>query len=144
MAGLVAPPTPHHTPGASGPPCHDQPPRPTAAGRYDPELYSRYSAPTRRNLSRVNEEALDLDLVEALVVHVDERCGPGAVLVFLPGADLGCRVSGFLFWLVSGFEDPETLNSEEALDLDLVEALVVHIDERCGPGAVLVFLPGAN
>ena len=39
----------------------------------------------RRNLARVNEERVDMDLIEALVAHLDEHEGEGAFLVFLPG-----------------------------------------------------------
>lgn len=54
--------------------------------RYDPELYRDYGEDTRRNLARVAEAAVDLDLVEASVLHIDASYGEGAVLVFLPGA----------------------------------------------------------
>ncbi len=40
----------------------------------------------RRNLARVNEEAIDFDLLEELLAHVhDDPQHDGAVLVFLPG-----------------------------------------------------------
>ena len=54
--------------------------------RYDPELYRGYGEGTRRNLARVAEAAVDLELVEASVLHIDASYGEGAVLVFLPGA----------------------------------------------------------
>jgi hypothetical protein len=45
----------------------------------------------RRNLGRVNEEAIDFDLLEHLVAHIDDTQPPGAILVFLPGAcDVRC------------------------------------------------------
>jgi hypothetical protein len=34
---------------------------------YDHELYGAYSDRTRRNLGRLNEEVLDLDLIEELI-----------------------------------------------------------------------------
>ena len=43
------------------------------------------SATTRRNLRRVDEERLDLDLAEDLVGAIDSTQGEGAILVFLPG-----------------------------------------------------------
>lgn len=54
--------------------------------RYNPELYEGYSEGTRRNLARLAEAAVDLELVEAAVLHVDATHGEGAILVFLPGA----------------------------------------------------------
>lgn len=33
---------------------------------------------------RLNEDVIDYDLLEDLVCHVDETCGEGAILVFLP------------------------------------------------------------
>lgn len=53
--------------------------------RYDPTLYSDYSASTRANLKRVAEAAVDLELCEAVVLHIDATAGPGAILLFLPG-----------------------------------------------------------
>ena len=47
----------------------------------EPEALSQ----PNRNLSRLNEDVLDLDLVEAAVRHVDEASPDGAMLVFLPG-----------------------------------------------------------
>jgi len=52
-----------------------------------------------RNLSRLDESVLDLDLVEAAVRHVDTTSPEGAILVFLPGAAalgaaLGAREGG--------------------------------------------------
>lgn len=52
---------------------------------YDPEFYSRYSDATRRNLSRLDEDVLDLDLVEEVVRYIDVSCEEGAILVFMPG-----------------------------------------------------------
>jgi hypothetical protein len=39
----------------------------------------------RRNLRRLDEDVLDVDLLEALVLHIHESQPPGAILVFLPG-----------------------------------------------------------
>ena len=33
---------------------------------------------------RVNEDVIDYDLLEDLICHVDETCGEGSILVFLP------------------------------------------------------------
>ncbi|KAL6770572.1 hypothetical protein ACKKBF_B31790 [Auxenochlorella protothecoides x Auxenochlorella symbiontica] len=52
---------------------------------YHPGLYGHLSPVTIRNLKRVDEEALDLDLAEALVEHIAEKGAAGAILVFLPG-----------------------------------------------------------
>jgi len=52
---------------------------------YDPELYPDCSAGTRRNLARVDETRIDLDLLEVVVEHIDASHADGAVLVFLPG-----------------------------------------------------------
>ncbi|RMZ57361.1 hypothetical protein APUTEX25_004195 [Auxenochlorella protothecoides] len=52
---------------------------------YHPGLYGHLSPVTIRNLKRVDEEALDLDLAEALVEHIAEKGTAGAILVFLPG-----------------------------------------------------------
>ncbi len=52
---------------------------------YDPELYADCGAGTRRNLARVDETRIDLDLLEVVVEHIDAAHPDGAVLVFLPG-----------------------------------------------------------
>ncbi|KAJ4717401.1 putative ATP-dependent RNA helicase [Melia azedarach] len=52
---------------------------------YIPSNYQSYSEQTRQNLKRLNEDVIDYDLLEDLVCHVDETCGEGAILVFLPG-----------------------------------------------------------
>ncbi|KAL9451593.1 hypothetical protein AB3S75_013205 [Citrus x aurantiifolia] len=52
---------------------------------YDPSDYGSYSEQTQQNLKRLNEDVIDYDLLEDLVCHVDETCGEGAILVFLPG-----------------------------------------------------------
>ncbi|OAY64742.1 ATP-dependent RNA helicase Dhx29 [Ananas comosus] len=52
---------------------------------YIPELYNSYSERTRQNLKRLNEDAIDFDLLEDLICYIDENCPPGAILVFLPG-----------------------------------------------------------
>ena len=56
---------------------------------YDPDLYSEYSPAVRRNLRRVNEDRIDMELIEALVTHIDESEPEGAILVFLPGTMMG-------------------------------------------------------
>lgn len=45
----------------------------------------RYSATTVRNISRVNEERIDMDLVEHVVLHIHNTQDAGAILVFVPG-----------------------------------------------------------
>ncbi|KAG1663311.1 hypothetical protein FOA52_006270 [Chlamydomonas sp. UWO 241] len=52
---------------------------------YDPDLYSHLGPAARRSLARVNEEVLDMDMLEALVVNIDETEPEGSILVFLPG-----------------------------------------------------------
>ncbi|XP_065871411.1 DExH-box ATP-dependent RNA helicase DExH7, chloroplastic [Euphorbia lathyris] len=47
--------------------------------------YQSYSEQTQQNLKRLNEDVIDYDLLEDLICHVDETCGEGAILVFLPG-----------------------------------------------------------
>ncbi|CAN0878558.1 DExH-box ATP-dependent RNA helicase DExH7, chloroplastic [Linum grandiflorum] len=47
--------------------------------------YDSYSEQTRKNLKRLNEDAIDYELLEDLVCHVDETFDEGAILVFLPG-----------------------------------------------------------
>lgn len=54
--------------------------------RYDADAYAAYSATTRQNLARLAEAAIDYELLEAVVLHIDECHPEGAVLVFLPGA----------------------------------------------------------
>jgi len=48
------------------------------------------SQTTRRNLARVNEDAIDFELLEELIIFIDDSLGEesGAILVFLPGACL--------------------------------------------------------
>jgi hypothetical protein len=55
---------------------------------YDAEIYQQFSAATRRNLARVDENRIDYDLLEALMAHIDAEHGEGAILVFLPGVSL--------------------------------------------------------
>ena len=59
---------------------------------YIPSLYSEYSTSCRRNLGRVDEARIDLDMMEALVEYCVEKGGAegeeGAILVFLPGANV--------------------------------------------------------
>ena len=45
----------------------------------------QYSPSTVRNMSRVNEERIDMDLVEHVVLHIHNTQDPGAILVFVPG-----------------------------------------------------------
>ncbi|XP_056162727.1 DExH-box ATP-dependent RNA helicase DExH7, chloroplastic-like isoform X3 [Syzygium oleosum] len=52
---------------------------------YEPSNYQAYSEQTRLNLRKLNEDIIDYDLLEDLVCHVDETCGEGAILIFLPG-----------------------------------------------------------
>ncbi|XP_021743071.1 DExH-box ATP-dependent RNA helicase DExH7, chloroplastic [Chenopodium quinoa] len=52
---------------------------------YNPSAYQSYSDQTRVNLKKLNEDVIDYDLLEDLVCHIDENCGEGAILVFLPG-----------------------------------------------------------
>lgn len=47
--------------------------------------YQTYSEQTQKNLKRLNEEIIDYDLLEDLICYVDETCGEGAILIFLPG-----------------------------------------------------------
>lgn len=65
---------------------------------YDPEVYANYPMAVRRNLARVDESAIDFDLLEDLVAHVHEHEADGAILVFLPGmgeiSELVNRLSG--------------------------------------------------
>ncbi|KAH9625552.1 hypothetical protein KSS87_023449, partial [Heliosperma pusillum] len=53
---------------------------------YNPSLYQSYHEQTRHNLMKLNEDVIDYDLLEDLVCYIDENCGDGAILVFLPGA----------------------------------------------------------
>ena len=46
----------------------------------------------RANLGRLAEAAIDFELLEAVVLHIDATQPEGAVLVFLPGAPLIARV----------------------------------------------------
>ena len=52
---------------------------------YNPDVFFDYSARTRRNLMRLNEERIDYELIQSLLVHIDDHFEEGAVLVFLPG-----------------------------------------------------------
>lgn len=52
---------------------------------YDSALYQGYSEHVHVNVSRVDESAIDFDLLEDVVRHVDASEEAGAVLVFLPG-----------------------------------------------------------
>lgn len=60
---------------------------------YNAELYESYSSNVRRTLSRLNESAIDYDLIEEVVELIDNSSSSpykdddvdGAILVFLPG-----------------------------------------------------------
>jgi HrpA-like RNA helicase len=52
---------------------------------YDSSLYQDYSKHVRVNLSRVDEGAIDFDLLEDLVLYIDAKESDGSILVFLPG-----------------------------------------------------------
>jgi HrpA-like RNA helicase len=52
---------------------------------YDASLYEGYPKHVRVNLARVDESAIDFDLLEDLVRHIDKTQDEGAILVFLPG-----------------------------------------------------------
>ncbi|CAA7028259.1 unnamed protein product [Microthlaspi erraticum] len=47
--------------------------------------YNSYSDQTQQNLKRLNEDAIDYELLEELICHIDDTCEEGAILVFLPG-----------------------------------------------------------
>ncbi|WZZ86810.1 hypothetical protein YC2023_115389 [Brassica napus] len=47
--------------------------------------YNSYSDQTQQNLKRLNEDAIDYELLEELICHIDDTCNEGAILVFLPG-----------------------------------------------------------
>ncbi|XP_024015493.1 DExH-box ATP-dependent RNA helicase DExH7, chloroplastic isoform X2 [Eutrema salsugineum] len=47
--------------------------------------YTSYSDQTQQNLKRLNEDAIDYELLEELICHIDDTCKEGAILVFLPG-----------------------------------------------------------
>jgi ATP-dependent RNA helicase DHX29 len=49
------------------------------------QMMDEYSSLTVRNLSRVNEDRIDMDLVEHVVLFVHQTQDPGAILVFVPG-----------------------------------------------------------
>ncbi|XP_061363539.1 DExH-box ATP-dependent RNA helicase DExH7, chloroplastic isoform X2 [Gastrolobium bilobum] len=50
-----------------------------------PSHYQSYSEQAQQNLKRLNEDVIDYDLLEDLICFIDETCGEGAILVFLPG-----------------------------------------------------------
>ncbi|CAG9464869.1 unnamed protein product [Pedinophyceae sp. YPF-701] len=53
---------------------------------YDPDhIPQGHSSFVHRNLARLSETAIDYDLLEALVCHIDDEQAPGSILVFLPG-----------------------------------------------------------
>ncbi len=43
------------------------------------------SVSTLRNLAKVNEDRIDMDLLEHVVLYIHETQDPGAILVFVPG-----------------------------------------------------------
>jgi ATP-dependent RNA helicase DHX29 len=51
---------------------------------------------------RLNEDAIDFDLLEDLICYIDESCPTGAVLVFLP-VSLRHNVSLMLFFQIHRF-----------------------------------------
>ncbi|KAI5414337.1 hypothetical protein KIW84_040007 [Lathyrus oleraceus] len=50
-----------------------------------PSYYQSFSEQAQKNLKKVNEDVIDYDLIEDLICYIDESCGEGAILVFLPG-----------------------------------------------------------
>ncbi|KAK7292527.1 hypothetical protein RIF29_08309 [Crotalaria pallida] len=50
-----------------------------------PSYYQSFSEQAQKNLKRLNEDVIDYDLLEDLICFVDDSCGEGAILVFLPG-----------------------------------------------------------
>ena len=54
---------------------------------YDPDDYpaDTYSKHVRVNLARLDESAIDFELLEDVVRHIDKDEAAGAILVFLPG-----------------------------------------------------------
>lgn len=52
---------------------------------YDSELYREYPANVKKSLARLDESAIDYDLLDQLIAMIDSTQGTGAVLVFLPG-----------------------------------------------------------
>lgn len=52
---------------------------------YDSSLFAGYSRAVHTNLARLDESAIDYDLLDELVRHIDTTEDPGAILVFLPG-----------------------------------------------------------
>ncbi|KAJ1400427.1 P-loop containing nucleoside triphosphate hydrolase [Sesbania bispinosa] len=50
-----------------------------------PNYYQSYSEQALQNLKRLNEDVIDYDILEDLICFIDETCGEGAILVFLPG-----------------------------------------------------------
>lgn len=52
---------------------------------YRGDLYGGFGRAVRTNLARLDESAIDYDLLDELVRHIDTTEGAGAILVFLPG-----------------------------------------------------------
>lgn len=46
---------------------------------------------------RVNEDVIDYDLIEDLICYIDESCGEGAILVFLPVRLFGFHLSWYAY-----------------------------------------------
>ena len=65
---------------------------------YDPTQFEHVSALTRRNLSRLDENVIDYDIIEKLLGVIDDDAPHGAMLVFLPGIG---EVSGLIDRLAS-------------------------------------------
>lgn len=51
----------------------------------DSDIMHSCSVSTLRNLAKVNEERIDMDLLEHVVLYIHETQDPGAILVFVPG-----------------------------------------------------------
>lgn len=49
---------------------------------------------------RLNEEIIDYDLLEDLICYVDETCGEGAILIFLPVSLFNIFLSSTTEWSV--------------------------------------------
>ena len=64
---------------------------------YDPDLYQSYSASTRKNLARVDENRIDFDLLDNLISMLSAGPEEGAILVFLPGDSLPKESSSKIF-----------------------------------------------
>ena len=52
---------------------------------YDPDALAGYARFVHTNIERVDETAIDFELLDDLIRHIDSTEGEGAILVFLPG-----------------------------------------------------------